>query len=665
MITQKLLHKELKYIMADGRTLGDAFDKLMEPPSEEEKQTRSNVGSMFVKGFKNANNTKSLAGMAAKNTFEFPVFVSKSVPLDYATATNSLLEQLYASYLQMAISLDPLVDKDVAMSKAGPFAKYKTNITQYVEFTDDFYMHDACHNEITLEDGSVCEFNMISITDKEAEIINEAVNYQPLSEFSHYFQEADNDDSPSDDELMNGPFTADDMKSTKTTTGDKTNNSNTKTTQRNDSSSERSSHESNRSHSSNNSAGTGGTSGGRSGGDTRGSKDIKGTEESRSNSRTVSNQTGNESSTSKTVDEPSVADVTTANVDINTKLKEYRIKEQQLIEAQHRVERLEKSDQKEDAQIEQAKAQAEKARLECSKLMTELSKMCRDEHGRTYSYLGELCEKRRKLLLDRQISAKQLIQMTQDELRDPERWKMERERHNKDMMLRSAQYMDESKIQKLNTMKPLMLTVQLRLVSKETGVSEPVEYVIGVKTHNRLVDPDILPEVAAYPLKEMNKLTRQAKWRAKEIKFFDYIFKRKEKKQTAIDSKDPRRKWYRRLYELAHKKGDSIVSGMISGNHTTGLIPNATIIMSQSDVDNIKSQKDINLLKGSTAKKFCNELFLMSLIIIDLDSESIKILQPDTNNDFAVHSLASVKKQIATLDTAGDKTRDMFKLLGR
>ena len=86
--------------------------------------------------------------------------------------------------------------------------------------------------------------------------------------------------------------------------------------------------------------------------------------------------------------------------------------------------------------------------------------------------------------------------------------------------------------------------------------------------------------------------------------------------------------------------------------------------MSKDDVDNIKAKTKIDLLKGSTAKKFCGELFLMSLIIIDADAESVKIMLPDINNDFDVHSIASINKQLATLDTAGTKTRDIFKMLG-
>ena len=45
----------------------------------------------------------SIIKAAQNNLFEFPVFISNTIPMDYATATNSLLEQIYAAYLQMAI----------------------------------------------------------------------------------------------------------------------------------------------------------------------------------------------------------------------------------------------------------------------------------------------------------------------------------------------------------------------------------------------------------------------------------------------------------------------------------------------------------------------------------------------------------------------------------
>ena len=163
----------------------------------------------------------------------------------------------------------------------------------------------------------------------------------------------------------------------------------------------------------------------------------------------------------------------------------------------------------------------------------------------------------------------------------------------------------------------------------------------------------------------------------------DLLWKIGSKKQTAVDSHDKKRKWYRRLYELSHMSGDGLAAASVKNGKSPwanwwqdkltggynknvghGLIPNATIVMSKSDVDNIKREKDIDLLSGSKAAKFCKELFLIGLVVIDDDAESVKVLLPDLHEDYDVMSIAAVKKQLAQLDTAGNKTRDIMKLLG-
>lgn len=559
----------------------------------------------FVNGIRGK---KSIIGMAAKNTFEFPVFVSKSIPLDYATATNSLLEQIYASYLQMAISLNPVIDSKTA-SNGGPFSNFKTNITKYVEYTDMFYAHDACYASYQ-DDEYMMEFNMISITDNEASIINESVDYQPLSEFDHYFQEGKKytkADLESEEEVETDTNNWDDS-------GQSTGSSDSTTTRK----------------------------------------------------RTASNFDVDEANARIEKIEKDIDKVEAERLKI--------LKEKEHIEAQLnndkemnplRKEQLEKQIKHLEKQQTLTENQADYIKQQWLALGDEYDLSYTHKDGTVLDFNQAIIDKRIKLMYDKRLSAAQLQKALDDIEHSEKRWKMEREKHKKDMMVRGPQFLDESKIQKLNTMKPLMMQVQLKVMDKKGGISEPMEYIVGVKTHCRLIDPETLPEVVNYPLKKMDKLTRKAKWRAGEIKFFDYLFNIKEKKQTAIDSRDPKRKWYRRLYELAHKKGDANVAARISGNRTSGLIPNATIMVAQTDVDNIKASTNINLLRGSAARDLCRELFLMAFIVIDLDSESIKILLPDINNDYEVHSLASVKKQLATLDTSGDKTRDMFKLLGK
>jgi hypothetical protein len=325
-------------------------------------------------------------------------------------------------------------------------------------------------------------------------------------------------------------------------------------------------------------------------------------------------------------------------------------------------------------------ASLEKLQEEKKKTAKEIEKLEKDLEN--YDEDREL--KNEKTKAETEKSKAEIEKLKRQGKWDEEDRELDKAKKLNDARVKTPQFLDESKIQKLNTMKPLMMSVDLNVVDKNGSLSRPVSYVIGVKCHTRLIDSSILPEVAAYPLKEMNKQLRKIKWRSGELKFGrDLLWKVKSKKQTASDARDKKRKWYRRLYELSHMSGDGVAAASIKngkspwanwwqdkltgGNNKDvghGLIPNATIIMSKSDVDNIKREKDIDLLSGSKAAKMCKELFLIGMVVIDEDAESVKVLFPDLHNDYDVMSIAAVKKQLAQLDTAGTKTRDIMKLLG-
>lgn len=514
--------------------------------------------SKFRKGMKGA---KSVVKAAKGNIFEFPVFVSSSVPLDYATATTSLLEQVYASYLQMAISANPVISAKSA-ANGTQFAHLKSDTNKYLECVDTSYQADACHNRIGLGytmngDGKFIEFSLINIDDGEARIINEQCDYQPLSEFDHFFTESSN---PKDyPEAM---------------------------------------------------------------------KELA---KERRRSEALAGK---------------AADATKLRY-ANSAL------EKKAAESAEKLENLEKK-------YEDLEKKYEKATDDAAKAKDEREQQSAEREAESHKKEMEK------------------IQLEIDKLRDNA--DISRNVDINKGRISAPQLMDETKIQKLNTMKPLMMTVDLNVEGKDGRIVQGVEYIVGVKTHNRLVDASALPEVVEYPLKEMNKITRKAKWRAGELKFFkDILFKIPQKKQTAIDSRDPKRKWYRRLYELAHIKGDAPAKAIINGDSvvkaffkdklgkygdTNGVIPNAALVISKADVDIIKRETKIDMLKGSAAAKFCKELFMIAIVVIDNDAESIKILMPDLHSDYEVHSLGSVNKQLSLLDTSGTKTRDMFKLLG-
>ena len=482
------------------------------------------------------NRRGSIVSAAKSNIFEFPVFVSSSVPLDYATATNSLLEQVYASYLQMAISVNPVVSHTL-VSNGLQFAHLKSDTGKYLEYTDEFWQHDCCHNEFVNEDCHY-EFDMITVSDTDNNAIVEYVNHQPLSEFEHFFTEA--------------RVTKKDLQDEIDALNKKMNND--------------------------------------------GKRVQKAIKEHRKAEEDAKNKAANFSKALAKID------------NVNAREKELLGKQ-------------------------------------------------KDAYEKNLEAMG-----REKDIMKRQHDEE--IKKLTDARKTP--------------TSASPKFIGEKDIDKLNTMRPLLMSTKINSEASD-GTLTPVEYVIGVKTFCRLIDADTIPEVAEYPLKEMNKVVRKAKWRAGELKFFsDIVFRIKQKKQTAIDSRDPKRKWYRRLYELAHMKGDAPTTEIVKGNSILasfvfdkmgqprsahGVIPNCTMVISKTDVDICKMKTDIDLLDGKTASHFCNELYLIGIVVIDTDQESIKLLLPDMHDDYDVHSLASVNRQMAQLDFNSVKQKEFNKFI--
>lgn len=675
--------------------------------------------SRFRKGAKGA---KSVIKAAKGNIFEFPVFVSSSVPLDYATATTSLLEQVYASFLQMAISANPVITAKSA-ANGTQFAHLKSDTNKYLECVDTTYQADACYNRIGLGytmngDKKFVEFSLINIDDGEARIINEQCDYQPLSEFDHFFQEAKT--KPKD------PRQARKGQSTVTTSVDKKGKPKKefKQTYLSDNdiareNREKEEYEYNKSRRDQNELM-----------DAARLKQVKADHQLTTQKISDAIKSGN--LTQKELDAWDADHKRQVELD-NENLKDVQYRNEELLKKLGAMQAVEKegkgSAQAREllAKIKTMEAQQKKAEHDSSKkVLDALDRIMDLDEQIKQAQVNKSPDELAKLKAERQMAEKKFEDYEKDheaqqakikaetdklnaeidniakkynldlkaaerdatkEAREAEKYEYEksnRRAEERDMAnrgrVRAPQFMDETKIQKLNTMKPLMMTVDLNVEGRDGRIVQGVEYIVGVKAYNRLVDASTLPEVVEYPLKEMNKITRKAKWRAGELKFFkDILFKIPQKKQTAIDSRDPKRKWYRRLYELAHIKGDAPAKAIINGDSvvkaffkdklgkygdTKGVIPNAALVISKADVDIIKRETKIDMLKGSSAAKFCKELFMIAIVVIDNDAESIKILMPDLHNDYEVHSLGSVNKQLSLLDTSGTKTRDMFKLLG-
>ena len=244
----------------------------------------------------------------------------------------------------------------------------------------------------------------------------------------------------------------------------------------------------------------------------------------------------------------------------------------------------------------------------------------------------------------------------------------------------------EGDINKLNTMKPLMMEAHFGAYTKnhrgDIGSIEQTSMIIGVRSYCRLVNSEELPEMAKYS-DSKNVLMRHAKYRAGEMKYWsDFRFDIKGKKNDVYENiASPEKKWYKRLYQLAHMRDDAIAPLVAKGGAmhainriskaSNGMIPNCSLVISQADVDYIKAvtsqdgRTGINLLNPSTAKKLCSDMFLICLVVIDPDRESVKMFIPDLNSDWEVQSIDAINRQISTMNAAGIKSNEIFKALAR
>lgn len=490
---------------------------------------------------------QSIAARAAKNIFEFPVFVSKSVPLNYATATCSLLEQMYASFLQMTISLAPIVDME-AINSGNPFSGLKTaSINSFLECGDWEFSQEACYNRIQSENGTF-EFSLVQYNDDTAHAILESVENMNLDHYTHFFAEAKTDGKGKDKNK---------------------------------------------------------------GKDTK-PKSSKGPDANK-------------------LDELGYhyEDIKDANGNVV---------------AQKRTTRRDRQEKRDQASFEDSVGYDPD---------TQTTRKDRQEQR------DELASQMNFQKTKNDFTRTRIESIKQAEMQAP-------------VMLR------DQDVTKINTMKPLLMNAQMGYVEKNNSGEaigiQKMNYVVGVKTFVRLIDPKLMPEVVKFPDKN-NILLKRAKYRAGELKYWkDFKFDIKGKKQAAYDiGMTPEKKWYHRLYQMAHLRDDALAPMVAAGGlkgltkrwntAKTGMIPNCSIVITQEDVNYIKSETGKDLMKPGTAASLCREMFLISFVVIDIDQEAVKILIPDMHKDFEVQSLDAINKQLSVLNTSGVKTNEIFKHL--
>lgn len=223
-----------------------------------------------------------------------------------------------------------------------------------------------------------------------------------------------------------------------------------------------------------------------------------------------------------------------------------------------------------------------------------------------------------------------------------------------DDAVRAPQILRDSDIKKINGLTPYTIEAEFQLRTK-TGINRNVRYIIGIKSvlHQfRTQDlADDLRELVTGNVKSLQKV----RYKTGEIKFKDYFFNIKGLKSDAAKHVNYDKRWLNTLKRLAdyNKMNGTLmkkpVEAIAGGNVP---IPNGTMVLSQTDVTALTNQTGIDLSIVSNAKRLAKSLFLIAVVIVDSTEGTMRVLFPDSDNEWDVQSLAAIDSELAKTDNS-------------
>lgn len=218
----------------------------------------------------------------------------------------------------------------------------------------------------------------------------------------------------------------------------------------------------------------------------------------------------------------------------------------------------------------------------------------------------------------------------------------------------TPEFLKQTDIKKINGMEPYMMKATFIIRDPKTNSNQQVSYLIGIKSVMHLIYvqdlADELYELVTGNVKSLQKV----RYKTGEIGFADYMFNIKGLKADAAKKINHNKRWLSTLKELANynrtngsllkKPAELLLNGSVP-------IPNATLVLSDTDVTWLVNKTGIDLSQVSNAMKLSKNLFLIAIVIVDPSAGSMRVLY-DGDTDWDVQSLASIDAEVAKTDNS-------------
>lgn len=230
----------------------------------------------------------------------------------------------------------------------------------------------------------------------------------------------------------------------------------------------------------------------------------------------------------------------------------------------------------------------------------------------------------------------------------------------KNGLYKDVKLLMDNDVKKANELVPTLLHIRVFPRMKDSGglvvPANTMEFVLGIKATLHPVDTEEMITNVARGIKNENMFFNFLRWTTGEIKFFkDFLFSLNELKIDATNDGAKASRWWSML-----KRRRSLAK-MKNKFSKDKLLPNATLVMTQEEVNNIKEAYGYDLNKTSMAYELMHNYFLMVFVIVDPALQRVKFLF-DGRNEFETLTYATLSREATTNDK---QFKEMLNMMSR
>ena len=220
-------------------------------------------------------------------------------------------------------------------------------------------------------------------------------------------------------------------------------------------------------------------------------------------------------------------------------------------------------------------------------------------------------------------------------------------RGNEERRLNNLRVQDRGKVPKLterdlkksNDMLPFGLEVRLIAVNDKKEFVQYIDFVVGVKAILHSVSSQDMIENIARALQNKSLVFKLLRWTTGEISLVkDIILNLGEIKNDAMSKTNGKSPFFNTLKRLKNRRFT-----MRNFTMPTALIPNATIVITSYEADQLEQKYGINVRDEKIANKLISSLFLMSFIIMDEGTSTISVLY-DGDTSYQIYALETLER---------------------